>query len=99
MCSQSLVNAWLVKEKTLPVQVAVGDGSMTSHVCTLVNAHMTCHKVQEKHHQGKLDVMPTTSASEVFVLIDGRISTTTTTSIALDCIGLHWNSYFTWGGL
>ena len=28
----TLVNAWLVKEKTLPVQVSVGSGSMASHV-------------------------------------------------------------------
>ena len=34
----TLVNAWLVKKKPLPVQAAVGGGSMASHVCTLVNA-------------------------------------------------------------
>ena len=39
------------------------------HVCTLVN-------VEEKHHQRKLQVMPTASASEVFALIDGRKNTT-----------------------
>ena len=36
MCA--LVNAWLVKEKPPPVQVAVGGSSMASHVCTLLNA-------------------------------------------------------------
>ena len=37
MCAH-LVNAWLVKEKPLPVQVAVSHGSLASHVCTFVNA-------------------------------------------------------------
>ena len=67
MCT--LVNAWLVKEKLPPVQAAVGGGSMASHVCTLANALVVTKK---KKHQRKLQVMPTASASEVLVLINGR---------------------------
>ena len=58
--------------KTPPVQVAVGGGSMVaSHVCTL-NVLVV---IQEKHHLHKLQVMPTASASEVFVLNDSRKNT------------------------
>ena len=35
-----------------------------------------CYLVEEKHHQRKLQVMPTASAHEVFALIDGRKNTT-----------------------
>ena len=42
------------------------------YVCTLVNSWL----VQEKHHQCKLQIVLTASASEVFALIDGRKSTT-----------------------
>ena len=42
------------------------------NVSTLVNAW----SVKEKHHQHKLQVVPTASASEVFALIDGRKNTT-----------------------
>ena len=45
---------------------------VVSHACTLVNVL----GVQEKHHQRKLQVMPTASASEVFALNDGRKNTT-----------------------
>ena len=48
------------------VQVAVGGGSMASHVCTLVNALFGTRKTPPVQ----------ASASEVFVLIDGRINTT-----------------------
>ena len=47
MCScvcVTLVNAWLVKEKPPPVQLAVGSGSMASHVCTLVNVLVDTRK-------------------------------------------------------
>ena len=53
---------------------------MASHVCTLVNELVGTRK----HHQCKLQVMSTASASEVFALIDGRINTTSTS-----CRGLR----------
>ena len=56
----TLFSNCLVGRQNTPVQVAVGGGSMVaSHVGTLVNALVL---VQEKHHQHKLQVMPTASA-------------------------------------
>jgi len=70
MCNVStLVNAWSVKKKPPPVQVAGGSGNMVvSYMFTLVNVVVGTGK----HHQDKLQVVPTASASEVFALIDGR---------------------------
>ena len=59
------------------MQVAVGSSRMDAgHVCTLDNAQ--CALAQEKHHQRKLQILYTVSASEIFKLIDGRNNTTST---------------------
>ena len=43
---------------------------MVSHVCTIVAG------IRKTHNQRKLQVMPTASANEVFVIIDGKINDT-----------------------
>ena len=55
------------------MQVAVSSSRMdVSHVCTLDTALVGTRK----HHQPRLQIMLTASASEIFVLIDGRKNTT-----------------------
>ena len=59
------------------MQVAGGSGNMVvSYMFTLVNVVVGTGK----HHQDKLQVVPTASASEVFALIDGRKNTASASS-------------------
>ena len=69
------ISKWLVgKGKTTPASaIGVGGGSMASHVCTVVKC-ASWYKKQE-HHQRKLQMTLTASASDVFVLIDGKKNT------------------------
>ena len=74
-----LIYSWGIFGILPPVQVAGGSGNMVvSLACTLVNVLVSTRK----HHQHKLQVMPTASASGVFALIDSRKNTT-----SASCIG------------
>ena len=62
----TLVNLWLVEEKPPPVQLAVGSGSIASHLGTLVNALVDTRKTPSVQFVGGCSA----SASVVFALID-----------------------------
>ena len=58
--------------KPPPVQVAVGSGSMTSHVCTLANTLVGARKTPPMQVAGDVH----SKCKWVFALIDGRKNTT-----------------------